>query len=183
MSKAFADVAESDSFKFAVLWKDKPSFEIVRILMTELDEDIDSLCARNGASERHSVGESGKSLETIASILHGSAGDELEPLLSNCNFNNFSLNALRILRKSVPRGRVVSYGQLAKLCGSPGASRAIGAAMGANPFPIFYPCHRVVGSNGSLTGFGFGLQMKRRLLEMEGIEFKKNSIDMKLFSI
>jgi methylated-DNA-[protein]-cysteine S-methyltransferase len=68
----------------------------------------------------------------------------------------------------IPYGETVSYGELARRIGHPQASRAVGLANGANPLPIIVPCHRVIGSNGSLTGFGGGLEVKRRLLELEG---------------
>ncbi|MHB0869551.1 MAG: methylated-DNA--[protein]-cysteine S-methyltransferase [Chloroflexota bacterium] len=67
----------------------------------------------------------------------------------------------------IPYGETRSYAELAEEVGSPRAFRAVGGAMAANPIPIIVPCHRVVGSNGSLTGFGGGLDQKRRLLEME----------------
>ncbi|HZP57470.1 MAG TPA: methylated-DNA--[protein]-cysteine S-methyltransferase [Dehalococcoidia bacterium] len=68
----------------------------------------------------------------------------------------------------VPRGHVATYGEIARRAGSPRAFRAVGHAMATNPIPILIPCHRIVGSNGSLTGFGGGLDMKRRLLALEG---------------
>lgn len=68
----------------------------------------------------------------------------------------------------IPYGETVSYGELARRIGRPQASRAVGLANGANPLPIIVPCHRVIGSDGSLTGFGGGLDLKRRLLELEG---------------
>jgi methylated-DNA-[protein]-cysteine S-methyltransferase len=67
----------------------------------------------------------------------------------------------------IPFGSTVSYGELARRLGEPSASRAVGAANGANPIPIVIPCHRVVGSDGKLTGFGGGLAVKARLLELE----------------
>jgi methylated-DNA-[protein]-cysteine S-methyltransferase len=68
----------------------------------------------------------------------------------------------------IPYGETLSYGELARRLGRPaGASRAVGAANGRNPIPIVIPCHRVIGSNGSLTGFGGGLVVKRRLLALE----------------
>jgi len=68
----------------------------------------------------------------------------------------------------IPYGRTRSYGQVAAELGlEPGASRAVGLANGANPLSIVVPCHRVVGSDGSLTGFGGGLQRKRYLLDLE----------------
>ncbi|MCB1052834.1 MAG: methylated-DNA--[protein]-cysteine S-methyltransferase [Acidobacteria bacterium] len=68
----------------------------------------------------------------------------------------------------IPYGKTVSYGHLAASIDRPKAVRAVGAANGANPIPIIIPCHRVIGSNGTLTGFGGGLPIKARLLELEG---------------
>ena len=68
----------------------------------------------------------------------------------------------------IPFGQTWSYGQLARHIGSPQAMRAVGAANGANPIAVIQPCHRVIGSNGSLTGFSGGLERKTLLLELEG---------------
>lgn len=67
----------------------------------------------------------------------------------------------------IPLGETTSYGELARQLGRPSASRAVGAANGANPLPIVVPCHRVIGASGSLTGFGGGLPAKRWLLDHE----------------
>ncbi len=67
----------------------------------------------------------------------------------------------------IPYGETISYQELAKRIGNPKAVRAVGLANGANPIAIIVPCHRVIGSNGSLTGFGGGLPTKRALLELE----------------
>jgi methylated-DNA-[protein]-cysteine S-methyltransferase len=80
---------------------------------------------------------------------------------------DFQLNVWELLRK-IPYGVTTSYGELARRLGDPKASRAVGAANGANPIPIIVPCHRVVGSKGELTGFGGGIERKRWLLEHEG---------------
>jgi methylated-DNA-[protein]-cysteine S-methyltransferase len=70
---------------------------------------------------------------------------------------------------SIPYGQTVSYGEQARRLGlGNDAARAVGAANGRNPFPIVLPCHRVIGADGSLTGFGGGLHVKRFLLEHEG---------------
>ena len=71
--------------------------------------------------------------------------------------------------RDIPYGETRSYGQIARQAGSPGAARAVGQAMAANPVPIVAPCHRVIGSDGNLRGFGGGLDLKRRLLEMERV--------------
>ncbi|MEX1195722.1 MAG: methylated-DNA--[protein]-cysteine S-methyltransferase [Dehalococcoidia bacterium] len=68
----------------------------------------------------------------------------------------------------IPAGQTVSYGELAAKVGRPGAARAVGRVMATNPWPLFVPCHRVVGSDGSLHGFGGGLPMKEALLRAEG---------------
>ena len=68
----------------------------------------------------------------------------------------------------IPYGETISYVQLAQRVGKPTASRAVGAANGRNPLPIVLPCHRVIGADGALTGFGGGLPMKEFLLQLEG---------------
>ena len=70
--------------------------------------------------------------------------------------------------ESIPYGQTRSYSQVAAAIGAPRAVRAVGAANGANPLPIVVPCHRVIGADGRLTGYGGGLALKKRLLEMEG---------------
>ena len=69
----------------------------------------------------------------------------------------------------IPFGETRTYGEIAETLGRPGAARAVGRANSANPIPIVVPCHRVIGSDGSLTGFGGGLDAKSRLLELEGL--------------
>jgi methylated-DNA-[protein]-cysteine S-methyltransferase len=67
----------------------------------------------------------------------------------------------------IPYGKTISYGELARRIGNPKASRAVGLANGSNPIPIVIPCHRVIGSNGKLTGYGGGLPIKEKLLALE----------------
>jgi methylated-DNA-[protein]-cysteine S-methyltransferase len=67
----------------------------------------------------------------------------------------------------IPFGETISYGELARLLHRPGASRAVGLANGSNPIPLVIPCHRVIGSNGKLTGYGGGLPIKEKLLALE----------------
>ncbi|MFE7119255.1 methylated-DNA--[protein]-cysteine S-methyltransferase, partial [Streptomyces sp. NPDC057654] len=81
----------------------------------------------------------------------------------------FNRRVLRALAAHVPYGTVVGYQDLARRVGEPGAARAVGTAMGANPLPVVVPCHRVIGSDGGLGGFGGGLEVKRALLALEGV--------------
>jgi methylated-DNA-[protein]-cysteine S-methyltransferase len=69
---------------------------------------------------------------------------------------------------AIPYGETVSYGELAQRLGLTAGARAVGVANGANPLPIVVPCHRVIGADGTLTGFGGGLHIKRSLLALEG---------------
>lgn len=69
----------------------------------------------------------------------------------------------------IPYGQTVTYGEIAKKLGRPSACRAVGAANGKNPISIFLPCHRVIGTNGKLTGYAGGLPAKELLLKLEGI--------------
>ncbi len=72
---------------------------------------------------------------------------------------------------NIPYGETRSYGELALTIGRPNAPRAVGAANGANPIAIIVPCHRVIGSNGTLTGYGGGLPTKSWLLRLEGVSY------------
>ncbi len=69
--------------------------------------------------------------------------------------------------REIPYGETRSYGEIARAIGAPGAARAVGLANGRNPIAVIVPCHRVIGADGSLTGFGGGLPNKRRLLDLE----------------
>jgi methylated-DNA-[protein]-cysteine S-methyltransferase len=81
----------------------------------------------------------------------------------------FQQTVWHTLRRIAPPGCTISYGDLARAVGAPKASRAVGAANGANPISIVIPCHRVIGANGSLTGYGGGMDRKRWLLAHEGV--------------
>lgn len=81
--------------------------------------------------------------------------------------SGFTRDVLTALR-AIPFGQLVTYGELARRAGRPGAARAVGQAVGANPLAIVIPCHRVVAAGGRLGGFGGGLAAKRALLALEG---------------
>ena len=88
---------------------------------------------------------------------------ELELELSGSPFERRVWDALR----EIPYGETVSYGEIARAIGRPDASRAVGLANGRNPIAVIVPCHRVIGADGSLTGYGGGLERKRLLLDLE----------------
>lgn len=92
---------------------------------------------------------------------------------------NFREKVYEITSK-IPKGKVATYGQIAKLAGNPKASRAVGGFMRTNPFAPTVPCHRVVGFDGSLTGFsvGDGVITKKQMLIDEGVSFVGNRVDL-----
>ncbi|MHC4660581.1 MAG: methylated-DNA--[protein]-cysteine S-methyltransferase [Planctomycetota bacterium] len=81
----------------------------------------------------------------------------------------FQLKVLDALRR-IPHGETRTYKQIAEEIENPDAARAVGGACGANPIPIVIPCHRVIATGGGAGGFGIGIDLKRKLLEIEGVE-------------
>jgi methylated-DNA-[protein]-cysteine S-methyltransferase len=92
----------------------------------------------------------------------------LDGIAVELNGTAFQKKVWQALRR-IPHGSTISYAELARRIGEPAAVRAVGAANGANPVAVIVPCHRVIGSNGSLTGFGGGLDRKQWLLAHEGV--------------
>ena len=92
----------------------------------------------------------------------------LDAIAVELNGTPFQQNVWKALRR-IPCGSTISYAELAKRIGEPAAVRAVGTANGANPVAVIVPCHRVIGSNGKLTGYGGGLDRKQWLLEHEGV--------------
>jgi len=90
----------------------------------------------------------------------------IDRLVTDGEGTEFQRRVWRALRK-IPAGTTCSYGELARRVGAPSASRAVGAANGANPIGLVVPCHRVIGSDGTLVGYGGGLERKRWLLAHE----------------
>lgn len=101
--------------------------------------------------------------ELIKYVTDGIPRPKVEPDLSG--LNDFHRKVISVVM-NIPRGRTMTYGQVAALAGHPGAARAVGNIMARNPFVILVPCHRVVAKQG-LGGFGWGLEAKERLLEFE----------------
>jgi methylated-DNA-[protein]-cysteine S-methyltransferase len=113
-----------------------------------------------------------KLAERLQSYAAGSDESFDDVPLDLSHLSAFQNRVVRACRR-IGRGRVRSYGDLAAAAGAPGAARAVGNVMAQNRYPIIVPCHRVVGSAGSLGGFSArdGISMKRRMLTMEGADF------------
>ncbi|MDJ0346915.1 methylated-DNA--[protein]-cysteine S-methyltransferase [Streptomyces sp. H10-C2] len=132
---------------------------------------LDRLARRLGADLVEDTGETGLLAPAVQQLRAYFAG-ELRDFTLDLDWSltaGFNRRVQRELATGVPFGTVVGYQDLADRVGEPGAARAVGTAMGANPLPIVVPCHRVVESNGGIGGFGGGLEIKRTLLALEGV--------------
>lgn len=111
------------------------------------------------------------SLAAIRDYLAGKPAD-LAALSVDPGGTPFQASVWKALRR-IPFGSTISYGELAEWVGNPNAARAVGRANGQNPIPVVIPCHRVIGKDGSLTGFGGGLAWKQWLLDLEGVAIQR----------
>jgi methylated-DNA-[protein]-cysteine S-methyltransferase len=109
-----------------------------------------------------------RAIEAIVAFLSGEAVDLSFAGLDLGGIGDFERRVYDGAR-SIPPGRTLTYGEIAKRIGEPGASRAVGQALGANPFPIVVPCHRVLGADGKVGGFSArgGVETKVRILDIE----------------
>lgn len=154
--KRYWDIIETPFGNFAA-WMDEAG-RLLRFRFRAADaEKVDPQAERNAAALE----------EVRRQVEEYSAGKrqefEFELNAEGPDFDKLVWKAL----SDIPFGQTTSYGAVAKAIGHPMAARAVGAANGANPIALIVPCHRVIGSDGSLTGFGGGLPLKRRLLEHE----------------
>ncbi|UGV28185.1 methylated-DNA--[protein]-cysteine S-methyltransferase [Rhodopseudomonas boonkerdii] len=110
-----------------------------------------------------------KSIRRALTRYFGGELNQLDAIPCHIPGTPFQSNVWTALRK-IPAGTTLSYGALAAQLGSPTAMRAVGHANGSNPLSVVVPCHRLIGANGALTGYGGGIERKRWLLRHEGVE-------------
>ncbi len=103
-------------------------------------------------------------------------------MTSFTNFSHSFSDSVRLVVAAIPKGKVATYGQVAELAGRPRASRAVGMVMRNNKDTKTVPCHRVVGSTGTLTGYAYGngISTKKALLQKEGVAFKGERVHLAL---
>jgi methylated-DNA-[protein]-cysteine S-methyltransferase len=142
---------------------------VVRILQPHKDHSLAEVIHGQfpGAAERSDPALT-KLSEHITAYMQGLAVEFSLDCLDMEQCYDFQRRVLRALFQ-VPRGKVISYGQMAERASAPRAARAVGTALARNPFPIILPCHRVVKSTGHLGRFGGGIELKKVYLEIEGI--------------
>jgi methylated-DNA-[protein]-cysteine S-methyltransferase len=111
----------------------------------------------------------GAAISGIAALLNGERRDLRTVVLDERALDEFQRRVYAATRE-IGRGETASYGEIARAIGAPQEARAVGAALGRNPFPVVVPCHRVLAADGALHGFSApgGLRTKRRMLEIEG---------------
>lgn len=138
----------------------KPRVEIINTISRLFPSSTNRSCLEIGALK-----------DRIETFLNGG---EVKFPLDLMRFDRCSAFQKRVLRAccAIPRGRVSTYGLMAAHLKISAGSRAVGAALAANPFPIVFPCHRVICSDGSLGGYQGGIAMKKKLLAMEGVVFR-----------
>lgn len=129
--------------------------------------DLERVAARHPGDELvESEDHLGPYLDALDAYFDGTPiPDDLPMDIGGAPFQAAAWEAMR----AIPHGQIITYAELAERAGSPRASRASGSACGANPVPLFVPCHRVVASSGGLGGFGGGLEMKKALLRLERV--------------
>jgi O-6-methylguanine DNA methyltransferase len=131
-----------------------------------IEEEADSEPRASGATRRGGSRVAGPFLRALSAYFNGDAR-ALDSLPVDLMGTEFQCEVWAVLR-TIPPGRTLSYGDLAKKVGRPSAFRAVGAANGANPVSLVVPCHRVIAADGTLGGYGWGLERKRWLLAHEG---------------
>lgn len=134
----------------------------------EKDRGMESFLARHYAPVRVELARVSGPLQATVAIARYFDGDlrAIDDLPVKTAGTEFQRTVWRALRQ-IPCGTTISYGELARRIGRPDAVRAVGLANGANPIGVVVPCHRVIGANGSLTGYGGGMERKRWLLDHE----------------
>ena len=105
--------------------------------------------------------------EAKSQILHYLSGKRRSLNFSIIHFNTPFRTRVLKAERTIPYGQTRAYGEVAKMVGRPKAIRAVGSANANNPLPLYYPCHRIINSNGTLGGFGWGDDMKQYLLDLE----------------
>lgn len=156
------------------VWREPTSIKIHRIILPHLKHTLEEDFPNAKKGDNKVIL---SLLKDIADFLEGKdVSFDLE-LMDFGICSDFQHKVL-LAEYGIPRGRVSTYSRIAKHIGSPKASRAVGNSLAKNPFPLIIPCHRAVRSDGSLGGYQGGVDMKRRLLEMEGVTFHKDRVDI-----
>ena len=156
------------------VWREEASIKIQRIILPHLKDTVEEEFPDVRKGENPVIS------SLLGNIVDYLMGKDVSFDLGLVDFGLCSEFQQRVLvaEYGIPRGSVSTYNRIAKHIGNPKAARAVGNALATNPFPLIIPCHRAVRSDGSLGGYQGGVEMKRLLLEMEGVSFHNNRVDI-----
>jgi len=167
-------VADTSYGDLTIIWETGEPVKVIRILLPSRRAEL----TKNYPQATESTDSAISDLcEDIAGFLNGEDVAFDLGLMDLDGCSPFQRGVI-LAEYGVPRGYVTTYGRLARHLGVPRASRAAGRALATNPFPIVIPCHRAVRSDGSLGGYQGGVEMKARLLEMEGVQVERGRVLM-----
>ena len=158
-----------------VVWKEVANLKVQRVILPHLVNKLKEYYPHVKKGENPNIS---RLLDNIALFLEGKDMSFDLGLMDLGLCSDFQKKVL-LAEYGIPRGSISTYSRIARHIGSPKAARAVGNALATNPFPLVIPCHRAVRSDGSLGGYQGGFEMKKRLLEMEGVIFHKNRVEMK----
>ncbi|MFW9973177.1 MAG: methylated-DNA--[protein]-cysteine S-methyltransferase [Candidatus Odinarchaeota archaeon] len=157
-----------------IVWKgEEPKIQLQRIFLSDPDQKSEKKALKS--FKRVNLGSSSSIVSLGDKIQQFLKGEKIEFDLDLVDFNlctNIQENVLKA-EYQIPRGWVSTYKRIANHIGLKNGARVVGNSLGRNPFPIIIPCHRAIKSNGEPGGYQGGTAMKRKLLELEGIEFSK----------
>jgi len=159
---------------FTIVWKETGSdLQVIRIFLS--DPELKSEVKALESFKQIKLGSSSSIVLLGEKIQRFFKGEKVDFDLGLIDFNQcFDIQKKVLLAEyAIPRGWVSTYKRIAGKIGIPTGARVIGNALARNPFPIIIPCHRAIKTNGDLGGFQGGINMKRRLLELEGIKFSE----------
>lgn len=169
---------------FTIVWREVDSnLRIQRVFLS--DPQLKSKIKALESFEQISAGSSSQITSIGEKIQRFFKGEKVEFDLELLDFNTCSEVQKKVLiaESEVPRGWVSTYKRIAEKIGKPNGARVVGNSLAKNPFPIIIPCHRAIKTNGELGGYQGGIEMKRKLLEMEGIDIsdKRKVITDKIY--
>jgi len=157
-----------------IVWKEATYLKVQRIILPHQVHTLEEKLPHAKKSVNPNIS---RLLDSIALFLEGEeVSFDLE--LMDLDLCSYFQQKVLLAEYGITRGSISTYSRIARHIGKPKAARAVGNALASNPFPLIIPCHRAVRSDGSLGGYQGGLEMKRRLLEMEGVRVHNRRVDM-----
>lgn len=171
MEKIYASFYKSDKGAFALIWHTVPEFKLLKLFLEGRESLKEQINFQYPAVFSGVSAKADELSVKIRKCLDFSNNNLPADKLEISSLGNFKKKILLTLRENVPPGKVISYAKLAEKAGYAKAARATGTAMSSNPFPLFFPCHRVVKSDRGIGNFGPGVELKRYLLGKEGVGF------------